>query len=220
MEVRKNPVLFSLQSGLLTALTLAGGLAAAFLLGNLLFESFNVHMSGLSSGLIAFPVFLVCLIGGGALWGYAMAKILKVEGKKLVRPAALAYGGTVILVGILLELAFGLVSLLTAQISLPIHIAFTVVFVTAAGLIAGLLSGRMAGWLGREEIKRQVGQASGLGAALGFLAVNMVMLALGWKVGAPGAAERFTMITVMLSSNFGAALVGGSVLGWILQKEA
>jgi hypothetical protein len=50
-------------------------------------------------------------------------------------------------------------------------------------------------------------------AALAFLSVNLVMEALDWVVGAPQAAERFTMLTVMLTGNLGAALAGGAVLG-------
>jgi len=44
------------------------------------------------------------------------------------------------------------------------------------------------------------------------------MLAFGWQAGAPGAAERFTMITVMLTRNAGTALAGGAVLGWALDQ--
>lgn len=53
----------------------------------------------------------------------------------------------------------------------------------------------------------------GLVAVLAFLVVNLLMESSGWVVGAPRAAERFTLLTVMSVSNFGAALAGGAVMG-------
>ncbi|MDX1616803.1 MAG: hypothetical protein R3300_21020 [Candidatus Promineifilaceae bacterium] len=41
---------------------------------------------------------------------------------------------------------------------------------------------------------------------MAFLVVNLVMETLGWVVGAPGAAARYTMLTVMFAGNLGAAL--------------
>jgi hypothetical protein len=48
----------------------------------------------------------------------------------------------------------------------------------------------------------------GLAAGGAFQAVNLIMQAAGWVVGAPGAAERATMLTVMGLGNIGAALGG------------
>jgi hypothetical protein len=42
------------------------------------------------------------------------------------------------------------------------------------------------------------------------------MEALGWVVGAPGAAARATMVVVMSLGNLGAALSGGALLGYLL----
>jgi hypothetical protein len=41
----------------------------------------------------------------------------------------------------------------------------------------------------------------------------------GWVVGAPRAAERFTMLTVMFVGNLAAALAGGALLGWQLHRR-
>jgi hypothetical protein len=49
-----------------------------------------------------------------------------------------------------------------------------------------------------------------------FLLVNLVMYQLGYKVGAPGAAERATMLTVMMAGSLGAALAGGAAIGVLL----
>jgi hypothetical protein len=215
---RTGQLEFILATALLTPLTLAGGLALGLVTANLLFESINVHVSGLVSGLVALPVLLAMLFGGGAVWGYAIARLVDGEAKKSARTGALTYGGAVILVGIVLELLFGLISVVGRDIRLPIHVAFTMVFVPAAGIVAALCTRSLAGALGWDDIKGTLGTFSGLAASVGFLAVNMIMLSLGWQVGGPGAAERFTMITVMLTSNAGAALAGGAAMGWVLSR--
>ena len=217
-QIETRRLQFVLATALLTPLTLAGGLAMGLVTANLLFESINVHVSGLVSGLVALPVLLVMLFGGGAVWGYAIARLVDGDAKKLARAGAVTYGGAVILVGIVLEMLFGLISVLGRDISLPVHVAFTIVFVPSAGIIAALCTRSLAGALGWEAIMGNLGLYSGAAAAAGFLVVNMIMLALGWQVGGPGAAERFTMITVMLTSNAGAALVGGAAMGWVLSR--
>jgi hypothetical protein len=204
---------------LLTTLTLAGGLALAFVVGNLLFESMNVHLTEVASALLILPLFLVVLFGSGAAWGYAVARLTNGDTRRLVRVGGLTFGGAVLLVGIALELVFALLSALARVNPLPIHVSFTILFVPTAGAIAALCTRRMARVLGREDVRRKLGLASGLAAAIAFLTVNLVMLALGWQVGGPGAAERFTMITVTLTSNAGAALAGGAAMGWVLSGD-
>lgn len=218
MNIQHNPLISIVSLSLLTVLTLAGGLVLAFVVGNLLFESLNVHISGLASGLLAFPVLLVGLFGGGALWGFFVARLTGGDAARLAKVGALSYGVTVLVVGIVLELLFGLLSLVARELPIPIHVSFTLVFVPSAGVIAALCARRLATAMGREDARARVGTYSGLAGAAGFLVVNLVMLALGWQVGAPGAAERSTMITVMLTSNVGTALAGGAAMGWVLTK--
>jgi hypothetical protein len=45
------------------------------------------------------------------------------------------------------------------------------------------------------------------------------MDSLGWRVGAPGAGERATMLVVMMSGSIGASLCGGGALGFLLTKR-
>ena len=59
----------------------------------------------------------------------------------------------------------------------------------------------------------------GLAATVMFLVVNLLMESLGWVVVAPRAAERFTMLTVLLVSDLAAALAGGAVIGFSLWQE-
>jgi hypothetical protein len=97
--------------------------------------------------------------------------------------------------------------------NLPVHRLFTVLFVPTAGLIAGVSSLALGWALGWGRAAPALAVRVGLTAALAFLAVNLGMEVLGWQIGAPGAEERGTMITVLIVSNLGAALAGGAMLG-------
>ncbi len=101
---------------------------------------------------------------------------------------------------------------------LPVHIVFTILFVPAAFFIAG--AGGLALGLAERNLRLglQLAVGGGLSAAIAFLLVNLLMDALGWRVGAPGAAERATMLTVMMAGNLAAALAGGGILGYQLSR--
>ena len=45
-----------------------------------------------------------------------------------------------------------------------------------------------------------------------FFVADILMDLAGWRVGAPGAAERATMLTVMMVGNLAAAVAGGAML--------
>jgi hypothetical protein len=74
------------------------------------------------------------------------------------------------------------------------------------------LRDRALGW--------RMGLSGGLAAALGFLVVNLTLDALGFRVGAPFAAERATMLVTAFSSNAGGALLAGGVLTWLTLRRA
>ena len=98
----------------------------------------------------------------------------------------------------------------------PIHRLFTLLFMPTAFLIAGVSVWVLARTLADGPLARRLFWQIGLVAAVVFVAINLSMETLGWRVGAPDAAARFTMLTVMLTGNLGAALAGGAFLGWRL----
>jgi hypothetical protein len=93
-------------------------------------------------------------------------------------------------------------------------------FVPAAFLIAGTSSLALGWALEWGRAAPGLALRVGLVAALAFLAVDLSMEAAGWQVGAPGAAERATMLTVLFVSNIGAALAGGAMLGLTLTQPS
>jgi len=99
---------------------------------------------------------------------------------------------------------------------IPIHRLFTLLFVPAAFLISGVSSWAIGRGYKETALARRLFWQVGLAAAVTFLAVNLSLESFGMVVGAPGAAQRATMVTVLISGNVSAALVGGGVLGLIL----
>ena len=102
----------------------------------------------------------------------------------------------------------------------PIHRLFTVLFVPTAGLIAGVGSLALGLGLRDRQLARILAWRAGIAAALAFLIVNLLMEAVGWRVGAPRAAERFTMLTVMFVSDLASAILAGAVMGVTFTQQA
>lgn len=207
----------ALQSALLTVLTLFGGMLAGVLIGNLIFESLPGHVipDVFHITLSAIPA-VVGLLAGSATWGLAMARIAQADERR-----RMALTGILGFVPVTILLAFVLLSLEPIAVEkfgarLPVNRVFTLFFVPAAFLIAGISAWAIGRGLRANSLAVSLLWRVGLTAALAFLVVNFLMEAIGWVVGAPGAAERFTMLVVMFVGNLGAALAGGAVLGWTL----
>jgi hypothetical protein len=59
---------------------------------------------------------------------------------------------------------------------------------------------------------------AGAAALLTFLAVDLLMYALGWRVGAPNAGRRATMLVVTALSASAAAIAAGGAIGARLSR--
>ena len=204
----------ALLGALFTVLTLFGGMLAGVAIG-LVFQNLPGHSlpSALSITLGVIPAILG-LVAGGAAWGVAMMGRLA-RAKDLRR---MALAGSLGFAPVTILLAIGLLTLEPIAVEkfgaqLPIHRVFTLFFVPAAFIIAGVSAFAMGRGLNDRALAVMLLWRVGLAAALAFLAVNLAMEAAGWIVGAPGAAERATMLVVMFVGNLGAALAGGAVMG-------
>ena len=102
---------------------------------------------------------------------------------------------------------------------LIVHILFTLLFVPAVFFVAAT-TGIAIGWALRSwRVAVRAALGGGAAAALGFLAVDLLLDSLGMRVGGPGAAERATMLTVLALGDLGAALAGGATIGVILARH-
>jgi hypothetical protein len=208
-----------LQGALLTVLTLFGGLLLGIVLGTVLFESLPGHSvtspSALHVTLGAIPA-VTGLLVGAAYWGVLMGRFSRAKNQRHMALAGILgfVPVTIILAFVLLALEQIIAGYFGAE--LPIHRIFTLLFVPAAFLIAGISAWALGRGLPDPTLARRLLWQVGLAAALAFLFVNLVMEAMGWVVGAPGAAERTTMLVVLFAGNLGAALAGGGLLGFRL----
>jgi hypothetical protein len=215
----KFPYRTILQSAFVTTLTLFGGLLAGGVAGNLIFETLSGHSvpnpSALHVTLGIFPAVTGVVAGSGA-WGWAMGGLAGAQNRwRMVFAGILGFVPTTIILAIVLLNLEGVVVVATG-VQLPTHRVFTLLFVPAAFLIAGISAWAIGRGLRDIALAGSLLWRVGLAAALAFLVVNLVMEASGWVVGAPGAAARYTMLTVLFAGNLGAALAGGAVLGWML----
>ena len=199
----------AVRCALYSALTLVGGLLVGIAAGTLIFDSLPGHMAELSRiGLSAIAA-LIGTFAGGGFWGWLMGRqIGSHSASRLVWAGAVTLSQLEVL---LIERGLGP--------DWPIHIVFTVLFTPSAAIIAGV-GGLSLGLALRDgSLAVRLGLWNFLAGALTFLAVSRSMHALGWIVGAPGAADRFTMLTVMFSGNLGVALVAGGITGWLLSSR-
>jgi hypothetical protein len=74
------------------------------------------------------------------------------------------------------------------------------------------------GKLGFKEQRKSAGMYAGLAAALGFLAVGLILFyGFGWEVGFP-IIRKYGMLKILLICSIGATLAGGASLGWMLSR--
>lgn len=216
--MRRQPMFgrVALIGALLTALFLVGGLS----LGLALAFSVNglvMHVPDLGRNLVSALIVLAILALSGFGWGWTMARLTGWEdSRRLGWAGLLSIGPAVVLAGVVLNLLG--VAAVGGDPGLPIHIAFIFFFVPAVFLVAGLPALAFGVALRDGRLAGQLFWQTGLSAALAFLVVAVAMDLIGWRVGAPGAAQRNTMLTVMLVSNLAAALAGGGLLGYALVR--
>lgn len=211
-----------LRSAMMTVLTLFGGMALGLFSGDLLFHflpgSSLDHPAPMHIAIGALPA-LAGFLAGGAAWGVQMGRLANAtDTRRLAWAGLLGFGPITLILAIGLSMAEPpLVARFGA--STGIHRIFTLLFVPSAFLIAGVSAWAIGRGLQENALAASLFWRVGFTAGLTFLAINLLMEASGWVVGAPGAAERATMLTVLAVSNLGAALVGGGVMGHLLGKE-
>lgn len=204
-----------------TVLTLFGGLLVGLLSGDLLFKALpgsSLDDPALLHMVIAAVPALGGFLAGGAVWGVQMGKLAHSENRRrLAWAGMLGFGPITIILALGLSIAE---PFLIANLALPLHRVFTLLFVSAAFLIAGVSAGSIGYGLGDKTLALSLFWRVGGAAAGTFLVVNLIMEGAGWVVGAPGAAERATMVTVMGLGNLAAALVAGGVMGRLLARPS
>lgn len=204
-----------LQGALRTVGTLFGGLLLGLAVGTVVFHLLpgsDVTNAQIGHAAIAAVPALLGFVAGGWLWGRQMGRLANADDlNRMARAGMLGFAPItfVLVVG----LGLGEPLILEALGHTAIHRVFTLLFVPSAFLIGGISAYAIGRGLGDRRLARALLWRIGSTAAATFLLINLTMEQLGWVVGAPGAAERATMVTVLALGNVGAALAGGAVLG-------
>lgn len=213
MMTYQNPLSTAWRSALTTTLALVGGLLVGVLTGSLVHFGLPGSLADAwRAGIAALPA-LAGTLAGGALWGRVMASLVgSGETRRMTWAGGLSFGPAVILTGLTLS-ALEVVLVERGGTRLPLHLIFTLLFVPAASFVAAASSFALGIALRNRRLAAKLALSAGLASGVAFLVVNLMMYALGWIVGAPGAAQRLTMITVLAMSSIGATLTGGAVIG-------
>jgi hypothetical protein len=132
--------------------------------------------------------------------------------------AAIAVGPSVVLVGVSLAAVESRLIPQSADSSLPIHVIFSLLFVPAVLLIAAIGGFALGSGARGVRLGANLAMRAGLSAGLAFLIIDLLMDALGWRVGGPHAGERATMVVVTTFGTIGAALAAGAALGHRLSQ--
>lgn len=205
-----------------TIFALFGGLLLGVIVGNIVFELTPGHtFQPLNPIQIVLPS-LVALAGffaGGAAWGILMGRLARAtDRRRMAIAGALGFAPITLVLALLLQVIEP-IALEQFGTVVPLHRLFTLLFVPTAFLIAGVSAWAIGIGLRDQTLAKSLLWRIGLVGAITFLIINLVMESAGWVVGAPRAAERFTMLTVMFVGDLGAAIVGGALMARILTKR-
>lgn len=219
MVTKLNSRHIAVRSGLITAFYLVGGLMIGVFTGALVHFRLPESMSEATRTAVAALPALAGTFVGGAFWGHAIAHVSGArEIKRMTWAGGLGFGPAVILIALALTFLEVAIVERGGGPALPIHTVFTILFVPAVFFITGVGSSALGIALRDWGLAGKLALGGGLAAALAFLVINMLMDILGWRVGAPDAVERATMVTVLMVGNLGAALAGGAVVGVLLSR--
>lgn len=201
------------QSALATAASLLGGMLIGFAAGSAV-HGLPFDLPDQTRVALASLPALAGILGGGSLWGFLLARIHAAPAPgRMAAAGAISFGPAMLVTAILLSTLEVAIVERGGGPDLPVHVVFSLLFVPASFLVTGIGSSAMGAAAAGGRPSLRVVWMCGLAGAGAFLGVDLLMDLLGWRVGAPGAAARATMLTVMFLGSLAAALAGGAALG-------
>lgn len=218
--VKRKSITFVVLLGLWTAFTLAGSVwAFLFMAGPNSITRLDVIPSDNSPAYLI--VGLSIYLCGGGLWGWGIARLMNADAKSMVKACALSWSsiGFVIAALALSDRQFDKIRFSLPQCCHATHYFFLSIFVPVIGIVTAINAYVATGKLGFKELRKSAGMYAGIAAALGFLAIGLILsYGFGWEVGEP-VPGKYGMLKLMLFCSIGAALAGGMALGWALDKS-
>ena len=215
----RRPASLALRGSLLAVATLGGGLVLAFpVTGG---ATTAVTRAGLPLGpWIFLGILLLCGGAAGALWAGGLAALLGVERRRRAAVAgAIGFGAaSALAVRALTTIETRLLAHAQAGDATPMHVAFIATFPGAAFLVVLLSVAALGLGLGLRGRAMAAALASALVAGAAFLLVAVLFDATGWRVGAPNAEARFTMVVVMAVGALVTLLAAGAASATLLDR--
>lgn len=220
MIAEKSLTGITARCALVSGMFLFGGMLVGLLAGFAV-NGLPMHVPEQTRNLLSALPVLAIITAAGAGWGLAMARQSGIsESRRMTWAGALSFTPSILIAGIALSRLEVSILERSGGSALPVHQVFSLLFVPATFFVAGM-GGLAVGLAARDRaLALRLFLASGFAGGLAFLAVNLVMDALGWRVGAPGAAERATMLTVTMAGSLAAAVAGGGTIGYLLRRWA
>ncbi len=206
----------------MNSLTMQSGVRGLWLLGSVVLMvalgavlgALNISGEGLNEA-VTTALFMLLFGLPAFLWGRAMAQLHGLQpAGRYGWAAGLAFG---VLIGgsaLYLNHIERRIQIFMMRTDLEIHQLFMVVFVSVAA-VAAFGTGLALGLAGRDlRLGLRLGLWGGLAAGLAFFLTALFMdVVLGYQVGAPGAEQRFTMVTVTILGIAAAAVAGSAGVG-------
>src|SRR5438876_9606861 len=151
---------------------------------------------------------------GGAVWGWSISRVTKAAaGRRMAVAGGIGFALSTLVIILTLGFLEDLVVEQQRGPQLLIHNVFMLLFAPAAAIIAGVCGAALGFGMRDWAMASRLAWMCAIGGGCAFLVVSLTLDGLGWRVGAPGAAARATMLTTAVLGNVAAALAGGSVIG-------
>ena len=208
-----------LSGALLTTGYLFGGFAIGVGIGGVVGTPGHSGLA-IARDVIAGVIALTCMTVGGARWGRELAlRVGAPDVRRASRAGAFSFGPIAIVAGLVLTVFEGIIVQQQRGPALPIHVVYGFLFVPAVFFVASSTALVLGVGLRLPVSKRwRLALMCGVAAAAAHLLVYQVMDKAGWRIGAPDAARRATMIVVTSLGVLAAALAGGATLGYALSR--
>lgn len=211
-----TPSAFRFRAGWLTTSRIVGALIVGVAIGATINATTSFLVAWVRTALAAIAAVIV-IIAGAYSWGRSIARLATLnDERRIARTTAAIIAPGIVIIGLILSTLEPVLVARGALIGMSIHAVYALVFVAATLIIAGL--GGFALGIGARDIALagRLSAASGFAAAAAFFVVSVVMYALGWRVGAPDAGRRATMLVVTALGATAAALSAGAAIGAVL----
>jgi hypothetical protein len=209
----------ALRNFLNTAVYLLLVPGAAFLALALLGAFLGLQRTGTSFILFVFMGAAATL--GGTFWARAILK--EATENSSWRPAlitGITFGVLVLVFGYGLELIEQSLFRRNLLNSPGVHNQFLLTFITAIMLIVGVTSLVITPQIMAPTDAVLYSVAGAIVAALIFAGIDLLMLAMGWRVGDLDQPDRSTMLTVTGLGLLGSILAAGTTIGLFIERAA